>query len=151
MTEIPEITLSTKNDDPLGLHLEQKLLADLRQESEQAVNQRFALSVTTEAEQLIAGLTASTSYGWLLIKILWVEKSYRQAGLGRKLMSRAEEQARMLGCHSAWLDTSSQQAMQFYKELGYSVFGELENPEHQLPPDHHRWFMRKSLLDEQST
>ena len=88
---------------------------------------------------------ASTSYSWLLIKILWVEESHRNSGIGQQLMEAAQAKGRTLNCHSAWLDTSSPKAYLFYARLGYEVFGQLENDATQSPPAHRRWFMKKSI------
>jgi hypothetical protein len=60
-------------------------------------------------------------------------------------MARAEQKAREVGCHNAWLDTSSPGAMCFYAKLGYTVFGQLANGSVQQPANHSRWFMRKAL------
>jgi hypothetical protein len=41
----------------------------------------------------------------------------------------------------AYLDTFSFQAPDFYKKLGYEVFGELQD----FPHGHQRYFMKKRL------
>lgn len=123
--------------------IESELLKSLREELTQSLNDGFVLAAKDEAGSTIGGLIASTSYGWALIKVLWVNKAARQRGLGRSLMERAEQKARELGCHAAWLDTSNPKAMKFYLKLGYEVFGELANSEGQFPSEHQRWFMRK--------
>lgn len=125
--------------------LEAKLLESLRSETEQSVNTNFELVEQNPAGDIIGGLVASVSYGWLLIKIVWVDKAYRNKGIARDLMSKAENKAIVLGCHSAWLDTSNPAAMQFYTGRNYVSFGQLSNTSHQTPPDHQRWFMKKSL------
>jgi len=127
--------------------IESNLLQSLREHLPQSLNTHFVLSARNSEGQLIGGLTASSSYGWLLIKVLWVDQNYRSSGIGRDLMSRGQAKGRELDCHSAWLDTSNPDAMQFYAKLGYEAFGELANAEQQHPPGHHRWFMKKSLLD----
>ena len=93
----------------------------------------------------MAGLTASTSYGWLLIKTLWVHEDQRGTGLGRQLVEAAEKKAQDLGCANAWLDTSNPAAHGFYRALGYEAFGVLENDQYTTPTGHRRWFMKKRL------
>lgn len=132
-------------DERVAERLEAELLLSLRCELQQSLNSGFTLSVKGPEGELIGGLVASTSYDWLLVKILWVAKNQRNSGIGRSLMAAAEVKARELDCHSVWLDTSSPQAFQFYSKLGYEVFGQLENSEGQFPPDHRRWFMKKAL------
>lgn len=139
-----QITIS--EDDPhIGSLIESELLAALRDDSPQAQNTNFALSARDAQSTLIGGLTATTSYGWLLIKTLWIKNTHRRQGVGASLVEFAQDKARRIDCHSAWLDTSSADAMQFYRRLGYSVFAELANGSDRFPPGHRRWFMKMSL------
>lgn len=125
--------------------IETELLTALRASQPQAVNDAFVLTVKDGEGVLAAGLTAGSSYGWLLIKSLWVSEEYRRQGLARRLMLQAEEQGLRLGCHAAWLDTSNLDAKRCYERLGYQVFGELKNEPDQHPASHCRWFMKKGL------
>lgn len=125
--------------------IEAELLAALRSSQPQAVNASFVLTSKNGDGDLVAGLTAGSSYGWLLIKTLWVAESHRRQGLAAKLMAQAEKKGLALDCHAAWLDTSSPDAKRFYEGLGYAVFGELKNEGNQKPPAHRRWFMKKDL------
>lgn len=133
------------SNSSIAAEIEAELLKTLRESSEQSVNTQFVLSIKDEHGKLTGGLTASTSYGWLLIKTLWVDKAYRNRGYGKQLMQQAHDKGREIGCHSAWLDTSNLPAQQFYQALGYSIFGELSNEAEQFPANHHRYFMSKTL------
>ncbi|MBX2837933.1 MAG: GNAT family N-acetyltransferase [Gammaproteobacteria bacterium] len=132
-------------DSQDALAIESNLLASLRSSLQQSVNEQFVLAAKLDDGALIGGLTASTSYGWLLIKTLWVGENQQRQGLGTSLVQEAELKASELGCHGAWLDTSSPDAKLFYERLGYAVFGNLSNSENQTPSSHQRWFMRKSI------
>jgi ribosomal protein S18 acetylase RimI-like enzyme len=125
--------------------IEGALLRSLHESSPQAENASFVLTARDSEGDLVGGLVANTSYGWLLIKSLWVATAYRRQSFGRSLMDHAEERARSIGCHAAWLDTSNPDAMRFYAKLGYTTFGELANSPDQCPPGHQRWFMKKAL------
>lgn len=125
--------------------LEAKLLESIRKESVQSTNTEFELIEYNASGLIIGGLVASVSYGWLLIKILWVDKEYRKTGIGRKLMLNAEKKVIQIGCHSVWLDTSNPKAKAFYSSRGYTAFGELKNTSTQLPLNHCRWFMKNVL------
>jgi GNAT superfamily N-acetyltransferase len=129
--------------------LESELLDSLSNSLPQAENTSFILSARDPKRKLLGGLSASTSYGWLLVKVLWVDNAYRNLGLGRLLMDRAELKGCEAGCHGAWLDTSNPDAMEFYLRLGYEQFGLLSNIENQKPENHKRWFMKKSLSSKQ--
>jgi len=125
--------------------IENALLGSLHATLPQSENTSVILTASDDKGSMIAGLTASTSYGWLLIKTLWVSEANRSAGLGRALMSCAEAKAKSVGCHGSWLDTSNPSAKAFYDRLGYETFGTLENALGQHPSSHRRWFMKKTL------
>ena len=129
----------------LAVMVEAQLLHALRSDLPQGHNESFVLSAEDPQGVVIGGLVASTSYGWLLTKCLWVAEARRGQGFGLSLMAGAEEKAREIGCHGAWLDTSSPKAMNFYSKLGYTSFGQLTNSDAQYPPFHRRWFMSKLL------
>jgi len=135
----------TDNDTNGAATIEAALMRSLHEMLPQAENSSFVLSAKSSDGGLVGGLTASTSYGWLLVKTLWVAEINRHQGLGRSLMNAAETKALDIGCHSAWLDTSSPDAMQFYRQLGYQTFGRLSNTTSQHPETHQRWFMKKQL------
>lgn len=64
---------------------------------------------------------------WLEVSIIWVDESVRQQGLGRWLMREAEAEAFQRGCRYARVATSNYQAPEFYRRLGYALYGQLEN------------------------
>ncbi len=103
----------------------------------------FGFFARTDAGAIRAGLIGHVYIGWLFTALLWVQADLRRAGIGRGLMEEAERHARALGCHSAWVDTFSFQAPEFYKKLGYREFARLD-----YPPEHQRIFFRKSLTTE---
>ena len=143
---MPEDRITVAEDDTsIAGHIDGELTRALRGALPQAENASFVLSARDAQGTLVGGVTASTSYGWLLVKMLWVAETHRGRGLGHDLMERAEERARQAGCHAAWLDTSSPEAMRFYSGLGYAPFGELANTAGQHPETHRRWFMKKML------
>ena len=89
------------------------------------------------------GLAGSTYGDWLFIHDLWVRADLRRRGIGQELLRLAEARARERGCHSAWLDTFSFQAPEFYPKFGYREFGRLD-----YPPDQQRIFFQKRLMPE---
>lgn len=139
-----EIVLS-EAEPALADEIDRELLAAIRKSQPQALNSSFTLTIRDESGALAAGLVASTGYGWLLVKMLWVSEGERGRGLGRRLMEEAEAEGVRRGCHGAWLDTSMPDAARFYERLGYETFGLLENTPDDMVPGHRRWFMRKRL------
>lgn len=102
-------------------------------------SERFALLLRNDVGELLAGLSGAVFWAWLFVEGLWVSEGLRGRGIGRALMTAAEDCARAKDCHSAWLDTF--QARGFYEKLGYEQFGVLED----YPPGQARYFMRKRL------
>ena len=102
---------------------------------------RFAALLRGHDGALTAGVMGVISWRWLFIEAMWVGDDLRGQGIGRTLMTAAENHALAAGCHSAWLDTF--QAKDFYLALGYEAFGELDD----YPPGQSRTFMKKRLSD----
>jgi GNAT superfamily N-acetyltransferase len=126
--------------------IEVELLRSLAQTNAQTANTQIVLTAEDPAGGGMAGgVVASTSYGWLLVKILWVRDDLRGCGAGRRLMDAVEDRGGQAGCHGAWLDTSSAAAREFYERLGYTEFGKLENAPGDSVPEHRRWFLQKRL------
>jgi GNAT superfamily N-acetyltransferase len=98
--------------------------------------------VLRDANQVIVGgVIGSTYWGWLYINLMWVREDLRGGGYGRRLLLLAEEEGRKRGAAYAYLDTFSFQAPDFYKKLGYEVFGKLTD----FPTGHQRYFLKKQL------
>lgn len=92
-------------------------------------------------DEIVGGLVGATYWDWFYLDLLWVREDLRGQGHGRRLVERAESEARRRGARHAYLDTFSFQAPGFYEKLGYHVFGEL--PE--FPAGHSRYFYTKEL------
>jgi len=105
----------------------------------------FLLMVRDTGGKLMAGLAGKIYYQWLFIELFWVAEQIRGLGHGKKLLDRAEDEARLRGCQQVWLDTFSFQARGFYEKRGYTLFGELSD----YPPGHSRYFFRKNLCAEE--
>ncbi|MGC2413398.1 MAG: GNAT family N-acetyltransferase [Stellaceae bacterium] len=103
----------------------------------------FGIFVRRDAGEIRAGLIGHIYAGWLFVNLLWVHADLRRGGIGRGLLAQAERRGAALGCHSAWLDTFSFQAPEFYRKLGYQEFARLD-----YPPDHQRIFLKKQLIAE---
>ena len=100
----------------------------------------FGIFVRDVAGAIHAGLIGHCYAGWLFVNLLWVHADLRRAGIGSRLIADAERHAREFGCHSAWVDTFSFQAPDFYPRFGYREFARLD-----YPPSHERIFFQKAL------
>jgi predicted N-acetyltransferase YhbS len=79
------------------------------------------------ANSIIGGLLAETQFEWLKIQILVVAEQVRRRGVGRRLMTMAEDEAKRRGCKRSFVDTMGFQSPDFYPRLQYELAGKLEN------------------------
>jgi GNAT superfamily N-acetyltransferase len=91
---------------------------------------------------LLGGAFGYTWGGCLEVKYLWVSAALRQGGHGSRLMRSLEQDAIRQGCHTSMLDTYEFQAPQFYRKLGYVLYGEIDDPQTRA----RKYFFKRSLL-----
>ena len=89
----------------------------------------------------LAGLTGETFGNWLCIRFLFVSEALRGKGIGRRLLTAAEMEAKKRGCKYAFVDTFSFQAPEFYKKHGYREVFTLE----EYPYTGKRYYYTKEL------
>lgn len=94
-----------------------------------------------ETGETVGGLLGRTSLGVLLIELFYLPETLRGAGLGRRIVQQAEDEARRRGCTNAVLFTISFQAPGFYERCGYRSFGEIQGTK-----GISRFFMTKTLV-----
>jgi ribosomal protein S18 acetylase RimI-like enzyme len=94
-----------------------------------------------EGEKVVGILTGYTRWRWLLIDTVWVSDKVRGKGMGKKLIEKAESEARKRGARNAFLYSFSFQAPGFYRKLGYREFGRLKN----FPKGHSCHWLTKAL------
>jgi GNAT superfamily N-acetyltransferase len=143
MTMIPKITL-TDSPDNNALKVISELLKQFNEVRSGLSNDYLPLTIVLsdpDTDETIGGLVGWTSSSYLFVNLLYLPETVRGMGLGRRLMTQAEEEAVRRGCHGVWLDTFSFQARGFYERLGYSLFGSIDN----YPPGHSRFFFKKTL------
>lgn len=94
-----------------------------------------------KAGNIIGGIVCDIRCRCLEIKILWVQSDHRRKGYGRALVATAEDAAGKLGCGCAMVDTFNFQSPDFYRRCGYSLMGQLDNPQTST----RRYFFKKTL------
>jgi GNAT superfamily N-acetyltransferase len=92
--------------------------------------------------EIVGGLHGNTYWGWLYVAIFWMHPDVCGQGYGKKLLRAAEEEGLRRGCHHAHLDTMDFQALPFYEQQGYVVFGQIDD----MPLGHARYFLTKKLV-----
>jgi GNAT superfamily N-acetyltransferase len=140
---IPKITL-TDTPDEVQIELLSAQLIQFNELGSGRANdfRPVAIFVThPETDEMLGGLWGWTSFSFLHISVFYLREELRGLGLGRQLLTQAEEEAVRRGCNGVWLDTFSFQARGFYERLGYSLFGTIE----EYPPGHSRFFFKKTL------
>lgn len=65
--------------------------------------------------------------GWFYLTDLFVQKEFRNQGLGADLLKELEKLTRTLGVQNIWLWTSGLSTLKFYDRHGYEEFAEMEN------------------------
>ena len=103
----------------------------------------LVLSLTDANAQIIGGLVGESFWNAVHVELLWVAEQHRRRGYGRRLMEKAEGEARARGANLVYLNTFSFQAPAFYERLGYQQFGELAD----TPKGAKRMWYVKKLTD----
>ncbi|WP_421272730.1 GNAT family N-acetyltransferase [Aeromonas taiwanensis] len=101
--------------------------------------ERIASFIKDDAGVVLGGILGEIKWGWLHIEGLWVDDAIRQTGWGARLLSAMEQYARSQGITNFHLETTSFQALPFYQQQGYEVFGQLPD----MPPGHVSYFLKK--------
>ncbi len=141
MTEELYITQEEKPEEAAWGIIGRGLSAYNKQQAGDNNFQRLCYVLKAADETIVGGILGEVDWGWFYIDLLWVKEEFRGRGYGHRLLTRAEGDARSRGAENAYLDTFSFQSVDFYKQHGYQVFGELPG----FPAGHDRFFMRKSL------
>lgn len=89
--------------------------------------QPLAVYCRNEDNNIVGGLTGKTYWNYLEIEFLWVHEQVRDKGVGSRVITLAEDEAKLRKCDYAMLDTYDFQALEFYLKQGYTVFGQLDN------------------------
>lgn len=101
----------------------------------------LTVTIFDDSKALAGGLNGATYWGWLFVEHLWVREDCRKSGLGKRLITLAETEAKDRGCRHVYLDTFSFQAPDFYRKRGYTEYAKFDD----FPGNHSRYFFKKDL------
>ena len=102
---------------------------------------RFHIVAKDDADELVGGLRGACYWNTLHIELLWLSDAARGSGIGRKIISAAEDFALEQGCELALVETTSWQARPFYEKNGYELMATLEG----RPKGHASHYLRKKF------
>lgn len=101
----------------------------------------LATFIRNDQGRIIAGVTGYTWADMAEIEFLWVDPAVRGQGLGSQVLEAVENEARARGCALIIAGTYSFQALDFYRQHGYEVAGQIDD----CPPGHTNYWLKKSL------
>lgn len=103
--------------------------------------EKVSCFVKGEGDVTLGGIIGEIKWGWLYVEGLWLADDIRTKGLGSKLLNKLEAYARSKGVSNFRLETTSFQALAFYKKQGYDLFGQLPD----MPPGFMSYFLKKQI------
>ena len=137
----PELNIETQPDPHDLAFVENRLIEYNYAATGRDDGVDLAIFIRNDAGEITAGITGYTWAGWLEVQFLWVHDGLRGQGIGKRLLLAAEAEAVRRGCKRALLDSHDFQAPDFYKKLGYEVFGVLPD----FPEGYSHYFLTKKL------
>ena len=100
------------------------------------------LFLLDENENVRGGILGEICWNWLEIHTLMVDEDVRGLGYGTKLLVEMEQIAIESECDFIKVDTLSFQALDFYQDNGYTVYGTLDN----VGREFKHFYLKKDLL-----
>ncbi|AWC27814.1 GNAT family N-acetyltransferase [Bacillus cytotoxicus] len=105
------------------------------------IGEDFCFKIKDEEGNILGGISGNTKMQSLVIQFLWIDESLQGKGFGKKLIKKAEKFAVEKKCRIIKVDTFSFQAPDFYKNLGFEVYGTVED----FPEGHNHYLLFKKL------
>jgi GNAT superfamily N-acetyltransferase len=99
----------------------------------------LVIPIHDDAGSVAGGFWGCTLFQWLHAQLLYIPEPLRGRGMGSAIMTIAETEARKRGCIGSHVTSFSFQAAPFYRKLGYTLFGRLDD----YPPGHDLLHLRK--------
>lgn len=140
-TFLPKLEVNPRHEDLELFHLNLDEF-NISATGESTENRDIVFFIRNTENEIVGGIRGSLNIsGWLYIIAIWIDENHRNKGYGTLLMQSIEKEAKANGGTNSYLNTIAFQAPEFYKQLGYQVFAELENFHHQ----YNKLFLKKKL------
>jgi GNAT superfamily N-acetyltransferase len=137
----PTVTLASERDPRAEAVVADGLAAYNRERIGRADSRILDLLVRDEGGEIVGGLLGHTSLRLFFLDLFYLPPELRRGGLGTRLITEAETEARRRGCTAAFVMTVTFQAPGFYEKHGYRRFSEIPCP----PDGATRIFLNKVL------
>lgn len=105
---------------------------------------KFFVFAKNKLEEVVGGIRATCFWNTMHIELLWLSNDCRGKGIGRQLMTKAENFAKEIGCEKVFVETTSWQAKPFYEKVGYQHIATLND----RPKGHASHYLTKHLGNE---
>jgi len=99
------------------------------------------LFLRSKSGTTVGGIFCATYCDTLYIDNFWIDEEYRKNGYGKSLIIQAESIASSMGCKLSHTSTFSYQSPEFYKKMGYIVFGIIDDYQEGIV----QYFLKKKL------
>lgn len=119
------------------------LYAGIDQYRHDVVGQKISAHnvVLYKGNDIVGGIKAHMIGDALYLELAWIADRLRSQGHGRALLERLEQEAIAKGAKTAYTDTASYEAPDFYQACGYQVIATIPGYFQQ----HDRIFLKKNL------
>lgn len=104
----------------------------------------FFVFVRDKTDAVIGGIKATCFWNTLHIELFWLSKQCRGQGVGKRLITTAENYALENACDKAFVETTSWQARPFYEKMGYTLMASLND----RPKGHASHYLTKKLKEQ---
>lgn len=94
-----------------------------------------------DGNEVVGAVMVGFLWNGMEIQTLWVKEVLRGKGYGSKLLQIAEAEAMKRGVNLAYTNTFTWQAPEFYKKMGYQVYGEIKD----FPPGNNLTYFFKLI------
>jgi ribosomal protein S18 acetylase RimI-like enzyme len=111
--------------DTLKRHMREYEISVFPNLPDETKDVQFCAFAKNESNEIVGGIKAMIFWDGLEIDVLWVAPEYRRRGIASALVQEAERRAVEKRAVVAYLKTVM--AKEFYEDLGYSVYGVLED------------------------
>ena len=106
------------------------------------LREKVSSFIKDKSGNIVGGVLGEIHWDWMHIQGLWVDESIRKRGWGAKLLAHIEAYALSQDITNIRLETTTFQALGFYIEAGYDIFGQLDD----MPKNHTSYFLKKKLV-----